>query len=378
MTKLSQRPISNAVGAPARGGRPVRGRWRARAATGALCAGLLLARAAGADDVPMVGTTNPVPAPSSVEVAPEPTPKITTSNPRAEGPGQRPGGGSGAAPEGTAAPGGTPPGPAVPRAPRRHYTGRRIDLDLKDADIHNILRLLADVGHVEHRHRPTTSRATSRSGCATSPGTRRSTWSSRPSGSAWCATGNLIRVAPLAELEKERELQHRRARSRSSSWRRSRRASSPISYADADELAGARARSSSRPRGTIAVDERTNVLIARTSPANLNLHRGAGSHTSTRRRRRCSSRRASSRRRASTSRDVGIQWGGDAAFADATGNPHRRCRSPSNIGVGGGGNYDDQTPTAGLSPFTRAPSRPELRRQPARHGRHRTPAARSA
>jgi type IV pilus assembly protein PilQ len=28
------------------------------------------------------------------------------------------------------------------------YTGKAIDLDLKDADIHNVCRLLADVGHV--------------------------------------------------------------------------------------------------------------------------------------------------------------------------------------------------------------------------------------
>ena len=28
------------------------------------------------------------------------------------------------------------------------FTGRRIDLDLKDADIHNVLRLLADVGKI--------------------------------------------------------------------------------------------------------------------------------------------------------------------------------------------------------------------------------------
>jgi type IV pilus assembly protein PilQ len=34
-------------------------------------------------------------------------------------------------------------------APRAHeYSGRRVDLDVKDADIHNVLRLLADVGHV--------------------------------------------------------------------------------------------------------------------------------------------------------------------------------------------------------------------------------------
>ena len=33
-------------------------------------------------------------------------------------------------------------------ARRRGYSGRRIDLDVLDADIHNILRLLAEVGGV--------------------------------------------------------------------------------------------------------------------------------------------------------------------------------------------------------------------------------------
>ncbi|MBX3232444.1 MAG: secretin and TonB N-terminal domain-containing protein [Labilithrix sp.] len=32
--------------------------------------------------------------------------------------------------------------------PIAHGTGRPIDLDVKDADIHDVLRLLADVGHV--------------------------------------------------------------------------------------------------------------------------------------------------------------------------------------------------------------------------------------
>src|SRR6185295_6748354 len=31
---------------------------------------------------------------------------------------------------------------------KKRYTGRRIDLDFKGADIHNILRLLSDVGQV--------------------------------------------------------------------------------------------------------------------------------------------------------------------------------------------------------------------------------------
>jgi type II secretory pathway component HofQ len=42
----------------------------------------------------------------------------------------------------------TPSGQKAPEVQRKRYTGRRVDLDFKDADIHNILRLLADVGQV--------------------------------------------------------------------------------------------------------------------------------------------------------------------------------------------------------------------------------------
>src|SRR5262249_24056741 len=38
--------------------------------------------------------------------------------------------------------------PTITGQAQGRYTGRRIDLDLKDADIHNVLRLLADVGRV--------------------------------------------------------------------------------------------------------------------------------------------------------------------------------------------------------------------------------------
>jgi type IV pilus assembly protein PilQ len=48
-------------------------------------------------------------------------------------------------------------------------------------------------------------------------------------------------------------------------------------------------------------------------------------------------------------RDVGIQWGGNVAASNATGNPTGLI-FPSTIGVAGG-NYDTATPTQGLSPF---------------------------
>ena len=106
------------------------------------------------------------------------------------------------------------------------YNGRRIDLDLKDADIHNILRLLADVGHVNivtaddvarQRHDPHAQRALG-------PGARRRAPGQGPRHGA--AGQPDPRRAARRRSQKERELRHRRGASRSSSSRRSRRASS--------------------------------------------------------------------------------------------------------------------------------------------------------
>jgi len=56
--------------------------------------------------------------------------------------------------------------------------------------------------------------------------------------------------------------------------------------------------------------------------------------------------------------DVGIQWGGDATFSPATGNP-TGLAFPSAVGVTGGAS-DAETPTAGLSPFTNNVANPNF------------------
>jgi type IV pilus assembly protein PilQ len=87
---------------------------------------------------------------------------------------------------------------------KKRYTGRRIDLDFKGADIHNILRLLADVGQVnvivadDVRGEVTIKM-------------RDVPWDQaldvvlRSKGLGSVREGNLLRVAPLALLEKELE-----------------------------------------------------------------------------------------------------------------------------------------------------------------------------
>jgi len=228
----------------------------------------------------------------------------------------------------------------------RRYGGRRVDLDFKDADIHNILRLLAEVGGVNI----VTSDAVS--GQVTIR-MRNVPWDQaldvilQAKGLGMVRRGNLIRVAPLETLEKEREAAIARAKQREQLAPLETRLV-PVSYATAESLQP-RVQELLSGRGTVSVDERTNVLIVRDIIENLDdveeLVRTLDTQTP--------QVLVEARIVEATSqytRDVGIQWGGDFTMGSATGNP-TGLEFPSSIGVAGGG-YDSQTPTQGLSPFT--------------------------
>lgn len=234
------------------------------------------------------------------------------------------------------------------------YNGRRIDLDLKDADIHNILRLLADVGKVN------IVTADDVSGAVTIR-MRNVPWDQaldvvlQAKSLGMVRSGNLIRVAQATTLQKERELKLAAAKQEYELTPLETRLI-PVSYATADELQ-ARAKELLSPRGSIAVDERTNVLIARDISANLNhieeLVRSLDTQTP--------QVLVEARIVEATSRyirDIGIQWGGDATFSEATGNP-TGVAFPSRATLSGGAS-DGQTPTAGLSPFQRTVANPNF------------------
>ena len=219
----------------------VRVRARALVATASLASlGCLLlaagARAAATQDVSGVSptppekglTVQPVPAGKG---EPRSETKITTSNPRTDaGPGGSAGAGQGRPGGGEAGAGaGGPPasgyGYSAGRSARRRYSGRRIDLDFKGADIHNILRLLSDVGKVN------IITSDDVKGEVTIK-MRNVPWDQaldvilRSKLLGQVREGNLIRVAPLVTLEKELEQEIAR-RSSSPTWRPPRRASSP-------------------------------------------------------------------------------------------------------------------------------------------------------
>ncbi len=235
-----------------------------------------------------------------------------------------------------------------------HYNGRRIDLDLKDADIHNILRLLAEVGHVNIvTGDDVNGNVTIRM--------RNVPWDEaldvvlQAKGLGMQRAGNLIRVAPLSQLNKERELRLAQLKQELDLAPLETRLI-PVSYAHAVELQ-ARAKDLLSPRGTLAVDERTNVIIARDIAGNLNhveeLVRSLDTQTP-----QVLIEARIVEATSNYNRDLGIQWGGSTSFSAATGNA-TGLAFPSAISLSGG-NYDNNSPTAGLSPFTRTVTTPNF------------------
>ncbi len=229
---------------------------------------------------------------------------------------------------------------------RRRYSGRRIDLDFKDADIHNILRLVSEVGGVN------VVTADDVSGTVTIR-MRNVPWDQaldvilQAKGLGSVRRGNLIRVAPLEKLEKEREAAIARRKQQEQLAPLETRLV-PVSYATANELSP-RVGELLSERGSVSVDERTNVMIVRDIIDNLDnveeLVRTLDTQTP--------QVLIEARIVEATSqytRDVGIQWGGDVTLSSTNGNPTGLV-FPSNVGITGGNFEPGSADTRGLSPF---------------------------
>jgi type IV pilus assembly protein PilQ len=227
---------------------------------------------------------------------------------------------------------------------KKRYTGRRIDLDFKDADIHNILRLLSDVGHVN------IVTADDVSGTVTIR-MRNVPWDQaldvilQAKRLGMVRRGNLIRVATLATLEKEREMEIAR-RKQNQTLKPLETRLIPVSYASAKEIMP-RTVDLLSERGKISVDDRTNVLIARDVVETLDQIESLVRNLDTQTPQVLIEGRIVEAT-STYAREIGIQWGGDFAASTATGNP-TGLGFPSTVGVAGGGT-DSQTPVGGMSP----------------------------
>ncbi len=234
------------------------------------------------------------------------------------------------------------------------YSGRKIDLDFKDADVHNILRLLADVGKVN------IVTADDVTGSITIK-MKNVPWDQaldvvlQAKALGMVRQGNLIRVAKADALEKEREMAIAKKKQDLELAPIETRLI-PVSYAKASDIAE-KAADLKSPRGTLNVDERTNVLIVRDVAGNLDQIEALVHSLDT----QTPEVLIEARIVEATSRylrDVGIQWGGDATFSSATGNP-TGLAFPSKVGLIGGAS-DQITPTGGLSPFANSVPNPNF------------------
>lgn len=234
------------------------------------------------------------------------------------------------------------------------YSGRRIDLDLKDADIHNVLRLIGDVSR---RNIIVTDDV---SGSVTIR-LRNVPWDQalavilQSKKLGMVEQGNMIRIAPLDRLQKEREMEIARRKTEVRLAPIETRLI-PVSYATASGLQQ-RVAPLLSDRGSISIDDRTNTIIARDVAVALDQIEELVRALDTQTPQVLVEARiieATSR----YSRDVGIQWGGAGTASSVTGNPTGLV-FPSSVSVAGGAT-DGNTPTQGLSAFSNSVANPNF------------------
>jgi type IV pilus assembly protein PilQ len=228
------------------------------------------------------------------------------------------------------------------RGRRRAYSGRRIDLDFKDADLHNILRLLSEVGNINII-------TSDKVGGRVTIRMKNVPWDQaldvilRAKGLGQVREGNLVRVAPAVDLEKEREAEIARMKQVVMLKPLETRLI-PVSYAQAAAVLP-KIRYMMSPRGKLTVDRRTNMVIARDISGNLDLMERLVRNLDTQTPQVLIEARIVEAR-TNFAKEAGIQWGGEFTASSANGNSTGLV-FPNQIGIAGAAT-DGQTPTEGI------------------------------
>lgn len=211
------------------------------------------------------------------------------------------------------------------------WKGRSINIDLVSANIHNVFRLISNVGKVN---------------VVTSDdveGTVTVRLIEVPWDQALAAVlqskslgavqyGNILRVAPIETIRKERE-DAAAAEAARKEGERLNVLALPLNYAGAGDVMGQLENMLSK-RGSVNFDERTNTLIVRDIAEVLNqireLVRSLDSQTP-----QVHIEARIVEANSSFTRSMGIQWGGNLNFSPATGAP-TGLFFPNSVGVSGG------------------------------------------
>lgn len=230
------------------------------------------------------------------------------------------------------------------RQKKKVYRGTKIDLDFKDADIHNLLRTLADVGGVnivipdEIQARVTVR-------------LRRVPWDQAlevilaSKGLWYRREGNLYRVAERAQLDKEDEAEAARLANLVKI-----EAPEPeiftLNYSVAKDLKD-QLEPLLSPKGRVQFDNRTNSIIINDVRAHrrriIDLLKQLDTQTP-----QVQIEARIVEARSNFTREIGVQWGGSATASREGGNATGLI-FPNEIGIRGGGE-DNETATTGIDP----------------------------
>lgn len=225
---------------------------------------------------------------------------------------------------------------------RGKWRGERIDIELQDAPIKDVLLLFSDIGRVNIiAGRDVSGRVTMKLNSV--PWDQALDIILRSLALGLVQEGNVIRVATVDDLERERAKAIEAANARVQLKPLETRLV-PLSYATVDEMIP-KVQSVMSPRGTVTPDTRTNTLIIMDVAENIALAQQLISQLDSQTPQVLIEARIVEAR-TSWLRQLGIQWGFDYIASAGTGNP-TGLAFPNAVGIGGGSG-DQQTDTRGL------------------------------
>lgn len=214
---------------------------------------------------------------------------------------------------------------------KKTYKGKRISMDFKDANIHNILRLISEVAKINI----VTSDDVKGNVTVT---LRNVPWDQaleiilKTKGLGMKKVGNIIRVAPIEVFQKEAEAEMAKKKALEALEPLKVRLI-PVNYGYARDIV-AQVKDVLSDRGTINIDERTNVIIVKDKLENIIKAEGLVRSLDTQTPQVLIEARIVEANTAFI-RDIGIQWGGNMVFAPQYGNP-TGLSFPNIIGINGG------------------------------------------
>ncbi len=218
------------------------------------------------------------------------------------------------------------------RSSRGRWRGERIDIELQDAPIKDVLLLFSDIGRVNIVAGDGVEGSVTMKLNAV-PWDQALDIILRSLKLGSTREGNVVRVATLDALEEEQRQAIERANARVQLKPLETRLV-PLSYATVDEMI-AKVQSVLSPRGTVTPDSRTNTLIIMDVAANIALAQDLVKSLDTQTPQVLIEARIVEARTTFT-RQLGIQWGFDFTASPGTGNP-TGLLFPNSIGLGGGG-----------------------------------------